>query len=337
MFYRLSLLLFLSSLIACSDTPTHKPSDRLESKHEPYEQFFLQRAYPDKSVNIKAFEKALYDARDRALEKGIGFADEWTVQGPGNLGARINTIAVHPTNADIIYIGFARGGVWKTENGGTDWAPIFDDQLYLAIGDIEIDPSNPNTVYVGTGDPNISGLPFIGGGVFKSTDAGATWTNIGLTDTRITSRILVDPTNPERIYVGTMGIPFEPTTDKGLYRSLDGGETWEQSLFVTDTAGIIDIIINPENPSVLYAASWNRIRNNQESSVRGADAKIWKTSDGGDSWTALEGGLPQSDDMGRIGLAMSQQDPEKIYAVYVKEENQLHGIYRTLDGGISWE
>ena len=327
------LILFFAS---CAEKDKPVVSDRLITKHEPYEEFFLQRSFPNESVDVAAYEKALHQAKEADLLKdGIGFDDEWTVQGPGNIGARINTIAVHPTDSDIIYVGFSRGGVWKTTNGGTDWAPIFDEQLFLAIGDIEIDPQEPNTVYVGTGDPNISGFPFIGDGIYKSTDAGASWTNIGLTDTRITSRILVDPTDSDKLYVGTMGIPFEPTTDKGLYRSLDGGETWEQSLFVTDTAGIIDIVINPQNPDILYAASWNRIRNNQQSRVFGADAKIWKTINGGDTWTALEGGLPTGD-LGRIGLTISAQNPDKVYALYVGTNSQLLGIYRTEDGGNSW-
>jgi photosystem II stability/assembly factor-like uncharacterized protein len=321
---------------SCSQKENPVVRDRLITKHEPYEEFFLQRSFPDESVDITAYEKALHQAKEANLLKdGVGFDSEWTVQGPGNIGARINTIAVHPTDSDIIYVGFARGGVWKTTDGGTNWSSIFDDQLFLAIGDIEIDPQDPNTVYVGTGDPNISGFPFIGDGVYKSTDAGANWTNIGLTNTRITSRILVDPTDSDKLYVGTMGIPFEPTTDKGLYRSLDGGQTWEQSLFVTDTAGIIDIVINPQNPDILYAASWNRIRNNQQSRVFGVDAKIWKTVNGGDTWTVLEGGLPTGE-LGRIGLTISAQNPDKVYAMYVGTNSHLYGIYRTENGGNSW-
>lgn len=334
------LLLFflLAALVSCQNEKktAPQPDDRLQSKHEPYEQFFLQRSYPDKTVDIPAYEAALQEVKSGALQKsGIGFDAEWTVQGPGNIGARINTIAVHPTDPEIIYVGFARGGVWKTIDGGLNWEPIFDDQLFLAIGDIEIDKNDPNTVYVGTGDPNISGLPFIGNGVYKSTDAGASWTNIGLGETRITSRILSHPADPEKLFVGTMGVPFETTDDRGLYRTSDGGQTWEQSLFVADSAGVIDIVMHPENPDILYASSWNRIRNNQKSRVHGLDAKIWKTTDGGDTWNVLGNGLPTGD-QGRIGLTISQTDPEKLYALYVAANSRLLGIWMTNDGGESW-
>ena len=333
----LYFLLFALTFTACRTENTPPADDRLTSKHEPYEQFFLQRSYPDENMDFAAYEAALQTvkATDLTKDDAAGFAAEWTVQGPGNIGARINTIAVHPTNANVIYVGFARGGVWKTTDGGENWEPIFDDQLFLAIGDIEIDPNDPEIIYVGTGDPNISGYPFVGNGVYKSTDAGTTWTHLGLTDTRITSRILVSPDDPERLYVGTMGIPFEPTDERGLYRSLDGGVTWEQSLFVTDTAGVIDIVMHPENPDILYAASWNRIRNNQKSRVHGFDAKIWKTTDGGDTWNVLEGGLPTGD-LGRIGLAISPQDPEKLYALYVGSDSRLFGVWRTTDAGENW-
>ena len=332
----LLLISFLFLFISCKQEAVNKTPERQLTKHEPYEEFFLQRSFPEKTVDITAYEKALYEAKeDNLLKDGTGFCSDWTVQGPGNIGARINTIAVHPTDADIIYVGFARGGVWKTIDGGTNWTPIFDDQLFLAIGDIEIDPQVPNTIYIGTGDPNIASLPFVGNGIYKSTDGGANFTNIGLTNTRITSRILVDPTDSDKLYVGTMGTPFEPTTDKGLYRSLDGGLTWEQSLFVSDIAGIIDVVINPENPDIIYAASWNRIRNNQQSIVHGEDAKIWKTTNGGDTWTVLEGGLPTGD-LGRIGLAISPQNPDKLYAIYVDTDGKLLGIYRTLNAGDNW-
>jgi photosystem II stability/assembly factor-like uncharacterized protein len=329
-----SCLLFF--LIACKQEQPIGPNDKLEAKHYPADEYWHQRAYPDAFVDLKAYTTALQEARSAInFRNQEAFTGDWTVQGPANLGGRINTIEVHPTDPDIIYVGFARGGAWKTIDGGFNWTPIFDDQSYLTIGDITLDPNDPNTVFIGTGDPNISGLPGIGNGVFKSTDGGDTWTHLGLEDQRIVSKVILDPSNSDIIYVGTMGIPFEPTPDRGLYKSTDGGASWEQVLFISEQAGVIDLLIHPENPQVLYAAGWDRLRNNFSSTVSGQGAKVYKTVDGGQNWTILTGGLPQ-EDQGRIGLTMSATDPDVIYAEYIGANSQLFGIFRTADGGQSW-
>jgi len=312
-------------------------NNRLASKQEPSDQFFAQRSYPDGKFNIRNYTNALIEAKEEiAFRSGsTGIDTPWKIQGPGNIGARANTIAVHPTDDAIMYTGFSTGGVWKTIDDGESWNPIFDDQIFLAIGDIAIDPNNPNTIYVGTGDANITGYPHIGNGVYKSTDAGATWINIGLETTRIISEIIIHPSDSETIYVSTMGLPFEENTDRGLYKSTDGGATWNQILFVDTNAGIIDMVMQPDNPDVIYAAAWNRIRNNYDSFVIGDDAKIHKTIDGGLTWTILGGGLPQGE-LGRIGLAISEQNPETLYAMYVDTTSTLKNLYKTEDGGTTW-
>jgi photosystem II stability/assembly factor-like uncharacterized protein len=323
---------------------TQKPQDAEKSreiysgKYEPSDHFFLQRAYPYDRFDIKSYTRSLHEARERAMEKNDfpGFDAEWTVAGPGNLGARINTIAVHPENPDVIYVGFSAGGVFKTVDGGQNWEPVFDDQPFLAIGHIALDPSDPEVVYVGTGDPNISGYPFIGDGLYRSEDGGATWTHLGLTEQRIISKVIIDPNDPDRIFVGCMGIPFERNNDRGLYRSEDGGQTWEQVLFISDQAGVIDMVMDHQNPLVIYAAGWDRIRNNSESIVDGPGGKIYKTTNGGDTWNVLQGGLPDFP-IGRIGLAMSATDPDLLYALYVGIDLQVHNIFKTINGGVSWE
>lgn len=312
---------------------------RLAKMQEPSEHFYVQRAYPDEALDLKGYEQALGIARRQyagsQADASRSTTNKWTVQGPGNIGGRINVVEIHPTNNNIIYVGSTAGGIHKTTDGGLTWLPIFDDFTHLAIGEITLDPSNPDIVYAGTGDPNITGFPFIGDGVYKSLDGGQTWNYIGLEDQRIVSRIVVDPTDSLIVYVATMGLPFERNTDRGLYKSTDGGMTWTQSLFVSDQAGIIDLIMDPFDANVLYAASWDRIRTNQESLVSGPDAGIWKSTDKGLTWNLLSNGLPPSP-QGRIGLTISQQTAGLLYALYVDTNSNVGGVFQSTNGGTGW-
>lgn len=322
----------------------HSPGDqtnkgRLEEKHYPEDHFFAMRSWPDAAFDLKAYEKALKKAQKTYREQGHAiraFDQAWEVRGPANFGGRINTIAVNPQDENHQLIGFARGGIWKTTNGGTDWSPVFDDNTYLAIGHITFAPSDPQIVYAGTGDPNISGYPGIGNGLFKSTDGGDSWTYIGLENQRIISRIAVHPDDPNTLYVACMGLPFERNSERGLYKSTDGGQSWEKILFVSEQAGIIDLIMHPNDPDILYAAGWDRIRNNQESLVSGSGARIYRTLDGGAHWEILDNGLPLAN-LGRIGLAIAASNPDVLYASYVGEDSELYNIYKTTNGGDSWE
>lgn len=308
-----------------------------EALYSPDDYFALERAYPDKAFSIKGYTRGLEEARQAvAFREGFrGFQENWVVRGPGNIGGRANTIAVHPQNENIIYAGFARGGVWKTTDGGLNWAPVFDDQPFLAIGDIEISPADPDVVYVGTGDPNISSHPGIGNGVFKSVDGGLSWQHMGLEEQRIISQIRVNPLNPDIVYAAAMGLPFERNGQRGLYRSQDGGQSWEQVLFISEQAGIIDLAMHPADPNILYAAGWDRIRNNQESTITGTGAKVYKTTDGGDTWSLLQEGLPQ-EEIGRIGLAIAPSNPDVVYAMYVGTDSDIYNVFRSDDGGQSW-
>lgn len=306
---------------------------KLAEKYFPSDQFFLQRSFPDVSVDLSTYTEALKVAKSAAKSRNTNnFTKNWQTEGPGNLGARVNTIAVHPSNEQIIFAGYSGGGVFRTMNGGASWKPVFDNQLFLAIGDIVFDPQDANTIYVGTGDPNVSGFPFLGDGVYKSTDLGDTWKYIGLEELRIISKIIIDPTDSKTIYVAAMGLPFEPNTNKGLYKTTNGGETWEQILFLGGITGVIDVVFEENNSNTLYAAGWDRLRNNQISETTGQGAKIYKSTDGGLNWKQLTGGLPLAD-QSRIGLATTK---DGVLAVYVDQSHNFQGLYKTTDGGNSW-
>ena len=308
---------------------TENESNSLEAN----ENFFLVRSYPDSYVDPKAYDAAV---KKITSEENTNREEvSWMQEGPGNIGGRINCMAIEPANTNVIYAGNASGGIFKTTDGGASWNPVFDEQPYLAIGAITIDPNNHQIVWAGTGDLNIGGYPFIGDGIYKSTDAGATWIHMGLTDECIISKIIVDPSSSNTVYASAMGIPFFTSNDRGLYKSTDGGLSWSQVLFVDVDAGVIDMVMDPTNPQTIYAASWNRIRNNEVSEVSGPDAHIYKSTDGGITWTMIGNGLPDFI-TSRIGIAISQQNPDKLYAVIVDTTYVVQGIYKTENGGSSW-
>lgn len=317
-----------------------KKKKAADHKHEYNDYFFSTRSYPDERFDIEAYRSALISINDDIhspqFKQQQTWDEEWRQEGPGNLGGRINALAVHPQTEDIIYAGAAWGGVWKTEDGGDNWAPIFDEQPFLSIATIEIDPIDPDRIYVGTGDVNISGYPAVGNGLYRSDDAGQTWTHLGLEETGIISKVKIDPNDTDVLYVGAMGFPFERDDNRGMYKSTDGGLSWTQSLFISDQTGVIDMLMHPTDGDILYAAAWTRIRNNTESTTYSDESRIWKTIDGGDNWNVLAAGLPDTP-LSRIGLTMSAQNPDKLYTVIVDSTHFIKGVYMTEDAGMNWD
>jgi len=309
------------------------------NKLEPHDQWMRIRSYPDgfdqelyleRMAEVRMHAQALVGTRD--VELGL----DWQQEGPGNIGGRIDVLTVDPSDVNTIYAGATNGGIFKTTDGGGSWDPIYDEQPYLAIGAITIDPDNSNILYAGTGDRNFTGNSFIGDGIYKSEDAGDNWSNIGLEETGAVTEIIIDPTDTDRIFASTLGNPHVKTGFRGVYRSDDGGETWSNKLLVADSAGVVDLIMDPSNPDVLYAAGYNRMRNYYSSVVSGPNAKIYKTTNGGESWIVLSGGLPATDEC-RIGLAISNEDPDVVYALYVAEDGlDVKDIYRSSDAGSTW-
>jgi photosystem II stability/assembly factor-like uncharacterized protein len=245
---------------------------------------------------------------------------QWRDVGPMRAG-RSYAVAGHADQPDTFYFGSVGGGVWKTENAGRTWTPIADEGIPIgSIGAIAVAPSNPNIVYVGTGEPDIRSQHSYGNGMYKSTDAGKTWTHIGLEATRQIGRVAVDPANPNRVYVAALGHVYDANPDRGVYRSTDGGATWKKILFKTsdpNNVGAIDIAINPKNPRVLYASLWATRRPPWSvyapSNMPGGG--LYKSIDGGDTWKQLGGGLPADDFVGKIGIAIAPSNPNRIWAV----------------------
>lgn len=329
-------------------SPLLKPSDsnqvvssgqaRLQDKMAPALQFEMRRAYPDMQIDLDAFEQALEEARSqskKASSSGLT-TTPWILEGPTNIGGRINAIAQDPNNPNTILAGTVTGGIFKTTSNGLAWTPIFDNETNLSISEITYEPGNSQVIYVGTGDRNITGFPFSGNGLYKTSDGGQSWTNIGPAGSHITSRIIVDPNDVNRIYVGSMGRPMQRDSLRGLFRSTDGGQTWTQSLFIADQAGIIDLVMDPVNTQTLYATSWDRIRSGTESVVSGPNAGIWKTTNGGDTWNKLSGGLPNQP-MSRVSIAIDETNPNRLISAWVDPSNfQVFNIYQSINGGISW-
>jgi len=266
----------------------------------------------------------------------------WQFVGPTNIGGRIVDIEFNPNNPSIVYAAAATGGVFKSTDTGNNWFPIFDDQPCLTIGDIGIDPNDPKIIYVGTGEANGGHNNFPGLGVYKSINGGNSWEFIGLDSTVSIGRIVVDPSNSKRVFVAAVGSYFSPNPQRGIYLSEDGGISWEKSLFISDSTGAIDLVMDPNNTDILYAAMWERVRRPVFSSnthLDGPSGGIFKSTDGGLTWSKLgvENGLPdpENNKIGRIGLTISVSDPLVLYALY-NDGTFITGLYKTIDGGNNW-
>jgi photosystem II stability/assembly factor-like uncharacterized protein len=239
----------------------------------------------------------------------------WRSIGPANMGGRIDDIAVVESSPSTFYVGFATGGIWKTTNNGTTFTPLFDEQPVTSIGDLAIAPSDPDVVYAGTGEPNNRQSSSFGAGVYKTTDAGKTWKYMGLKETQSIARVVVHPKDPNTVYVAAVGHLFGPNRERGLYKSTDGGQNWTNTKFIDEDTGFTDLVMDPVNPNVLYAASYQRRRQPWGFNGGGPNSAIWKTTDGAKTWTKLTGsGLPNNPIIGRIGLDVARSRPSTIYA-----------------------
>jgi photosystem II stability/assembly factor-like uncharacterized protein len=278
------------------------------------------------------------NAQDEIILKGKElFGDIRARQiGPAIMSGRISDIANHPTNNKIIYIGAAGGGVWKSSDGGASFSSIFDKHIQ-SIGCVTIDPNNPdNTIWVGTGEPWTRNSVSIGDGIYKSTDGGLNWTNMGLPKSdRITS-IIVDPRNSDVVWAGVLGALWGDSEDRGIYKTTDGGKTWNKSFYVDQKTGCADLVIDPINPDIMYASFWEFRRTAWSFNSGGYNSALYKTIDGGKTWNKIHNGFPKGQ-LGRIAIGVAPSKPEVLYAVLETEQDKDKGLYRSEDSGASWK
>ena len=255
--------------------------------------------------------------------------------GPAMTSGRVMSIAVHPANPGIIYIGTASGGLWKSVNGGASWQSVMDREGAYSMGWVTLDPQNPNVVWVGTGERNSQRSVAYGDGVYKSEDGGRSWKNVGLKNSEHIGRIVVDPKNSDIVYVAAQGPLWSAGGDRGLYKTTDGGKSWTQVLAISENTGVSDVVLDPRNPDVVIASSYQRRRHFFTLIDGGPESAIHRSTDGGKTWTKVSTGLP-NEELGRIGLAISPQNPDIVYA-NVEAANRKGGIYRSSDNGVTWQ
>ena len=249
---------------------------------------------------LVSFDQHLQNARQSLL-----FNVKLESIGPTIMSGRIVDIDANPMEPEYMYVAYASGGLWRSETNGLSFEPLFDKQASMTIGDIAVDWRHGEVIWVGTGENNSSRSSYAGTGIYRSLDRGESWDHMGLHDTHRIGRIVVHPTDSQTVWVAAVGALYSPSPHRGIYKTSDGGETWTKTLFISDKVGIIDLIIDPENPDVLYAASWHRERRAWNFVEGGSGSGIWKSVDGGNTWEQLSAErFPTGDTVGRIGLAI---------------------------------
>ncbi|CAN5487865.1 hypothetical protein BH10ACI3_BH10ACI3_15000 [soil metagenome] len=283
-----------------------------------------------------AFSAAPMASYSQSVDASLYKSMRWRMIGPFRGGRTVGAVGI-PSQPNVFYIGVNNGGVWKTTDAGRTWKPIFDDQPTGSIGDIAIAPSNPDVVYVGSGEglqrPDLS----TGDGMYRSSDSGRTWTHLGLRDGQQIASIAIDPTNENRLFVAVLGHPYGPNEERGIYRSTNGGQTFERVLYKDVDTGGFQVAIDPKNPQVVYADMWAGRQGPWENGAwQGKESGLFKSTDGGTTWTKLSGGLPTIEQgLGRIGFDISRSEPNTIYAT-IDAQTKFAGIYVSKNAGESW-
>ncbi len=348
--YFLLLAFFPAVFLIRSNGDPSVESNYRDKENEPREKeipgeadewLYAQKVFPydkvDRHAQQLAVKHTLEQKKKNKLARTEGATEDWKFIGPLTIGGRIADIDCPAGNDNTIYVGTASGGVLKSYDKGNSWISIFDDNTSLSIGDLAIDPVDTNIVYVGTGEPDcgVGSVTYDGDGVYKSTDGGETWMNIGLSESGNTGRIAINPQNTQIVFAAMLGNLFENNSERGIYRSENGGETWEQVLYINDSTGGIDVAINPDDPDIIYATTWERVRRFYRKDYAGNGSRIYRSENGGDTWEMLTNGLPMVE-LCKISLALCPSSPETIYAGVLGSNEKLRDIYKTTDGGDTW-
>ncbi len=275
---------------------------------------------------------------------------KWRTVGPANFQGRLSDVVGIPGPSKTLYVAAAGGGIWKSMNNGVTWRPIFDDKNIISMGVLAIAPSDTNTVWAGTGEPNSRNTIEPGAGIYKSENGGTTWALMGLEKTQHIGRIVVDPRDKNVVYVAALGAAWKANAERGLYKTVDGGKTWTMSKFISDRAGFVDVTLDPRNPDVIYASSWERYRTPYSLNSGGPGSGLWKSMDAGKTWAEIKGGGFPEGLKGRIGLAVAPSNPDVVYALTealslaptkggytMGKRPEANGLYRSADAGKTWE
>jgi photosystem II stability/assembly factor-like uncharacterized protein len=310
-----------------SETPSYPADDWFER----------QRAFPFKEIPEEERLKSIEYVKNNMQVSDFNGMSNWILAGPTNIEGRITVLAIDPTNPQIVYVGCADGGVWKSTNFCQSWVSVFDNENTSSIGALAIDPSNPVVIYCGTGEANSLRSYYPGTGMFKSTNGGNTWTNIGLVNSYSFGNIAINPLNTQEVYAAAVGSLRRKNDERGIYKTTNGGLNWTQSLYIADSVGAIDVIIDPNNPSKLFAAMWERQRREDYIKYGGPMTALYVTTNSGANWSVVTGGFPSNDPtLGRISLDICRTNSQVMYALTAYANGNSRGLYKSTDGGSSW-
>ncbi len=329
---------FSKNNISNSGDDTYTSVSDYKKKFIPADDWFeSQRAFPFDEIPHEEYLNSVEYVKKNMSQSSPDGAPQWSLAGPLNIEGRITSVAIHPSNSQIVYTGTANGGLWKSTNFCQSWTSVFDGQNTSSIGAVVIDPVNPEIIYCGTGEPNSLRSYYPGTGIYKSTDGGNNWSFSGLDSSFTIGNISVNPLNPLEIYAAAGGWTRRKNSQRGIYKSTDGGTKWQRSFFISDSVGAIDVAVDPSNPAKVYAAMWERQRREDYIKYGGRYSGLYISSNSGQSWQQMQNGFPANDNnLGRISFDISQSNPNIIYALTANTSGTSRGLYKTSNGGNNW-